>query len=130
MPHKIDYRVYYEDTDAGGVVYHANFLRFAERARTEWLREVGFNQSELDIVFVVRNLEIEYLAPGRLDDLLTVETSLQNIGRASITLSQDFIKNGKKIALMKVVLVTVSRNDIKPVGVPEEIKAKFAKLEN
>lgn len=130
MPHKIDYRVYYEDTDAGGVVYHANFLRFAERARTEWLREVGFNQSELDIVFVVRNLEIEYLAPGRLDDLLTVETSLQNIGRASITLSQDFIKNDKKIALMKVVLVTVSRNDIKPVGVPEEIKAKFAKLEN
>lgn len=125
MSHKIDYRVYYEDTDAGGVVYHANFLRFAERARTEWLREVGFNQSALDVVFVVRSLEIEYLAPGRLDDVLTVETQLQNIGRASITLSQDFIKEGKKIALMKVVLVTVSRNDIKPVSVPEEIKRKL-----
>jgi acyl-CoA thioester hydrolase len=125
MSHKIKFRVYYEDTDAGGVVYHSNYLNFAERARTEWLRDVGFNQSELDVVFVVRNIEIEYLAPGRLDDELMVETSLQNIGRASITLSQDFYKDGKKITLMKVVLVTVSRNDIKPVSVPEEIKSKL-----
>lgn len=125
MSHKIKFRIYYEDTDAGGVVYHASYLRFAERARTEWLRHLGFNQSELDVVFVVRNIEIEYLAPGRLDDVLEVETSLQNIGRASITLSQDFYKDGKKTTLMKVVLVTVSRNDIKPVSVPEEIKSKL-----
>lgn len=127
MVHKIKFRVYYEDTDAGGVVYHASYLRFAERARTEWLRDLGFNQSDLDVVFVVRNIEIEYLSPGRLDDVLEVETSLQNIGRASITLSQDFYKEGKKTTLMKVVLVTVSRNDIKPVSVPEEIKAKLVK---
>ncbi len=125
MSHKIKFRIYYEDTDAGGVVYHASYLRFAERARTEWLRHVGFNQSELEVVFVVRNLEIEYLSPGRLDDILEVETSLQNIGRASITLSQDFYKDGKKITLMKVVLVTVSRNDIKPVSVPTDIKSKL-----
>ncbi len=125
MTHKINFRVYYEDTDAGGVVYHSNYLNFAERARTEWLREVGFTQSELDVIFVVRNIEIEYLSPARLDDEVRVETGLQNIGRASITLTQDFYKGEKKLALMKLVLVTVSRNEIKPVSVPEEIKNKL-----
>lgn len=124
MTHKITFRVYYENTDAGGVVYHSNYLNFAERARTEWLREHGFNQTELDVVFVVRNIEIEYLAPARLDDTLTVETSLQNIGRASITLTQDFYKNGVVIGKMKVVLVTVSR-DLKVTSIPENIKTKI-----
>jgi acyl-CoA thioester hydrolase len=124
MMHKIDFRVYYEDTDAGGVVYHSNYLNFAERARTEWLRELGFTQSELDVVFVVRHVDIEYLAPAKLDDLVRVETSLQNIGRASITLRQEFYINSKPLATMKLVLVTVSR-DIKVVSIPDEIKKKL-----
>ena len=123
--HKIKYRVYYEDTDAGGVVYHANYLNFAERARTEWLRELGFTHSELELFFVVRNIEIDYMAPARLDDELEIETSLQNMGRASITLTQDFYKEGKPTTKMKVVLVTVSR-ELKVVSIPEEIKNKIA----
>ena len=125
MSHKIDFRVYYEDTDAGGVVYHASYLRFAERARTEWLRELGFDQPELDVVFVVRKIEIEYMAPARLDDVISVKTSIDNLGRASFTMSQDFYRGGKKITHMKVVLVTVSRHDIKPVSIPDEIKSKM-----
>lgn len=124
MKHKIIFRIYYEDTDAGRVVYNANYLKFAERARTEWLREIGFNQSELDIFFVVRHVEIDYLAPARLDDEISVETELQNISRASITMTQNFYKGEIALAKMKVVLVTVN-HEIKPVSVPQEIKNKL-----
>lgn len=125
--HKIKFRVYYEDTDAGNVMYYANYLKFAERARTEWLREHGYNQSDLDILFVVKNVEIEYFKPARLDDEVTIETQLQNIGRASITMTQEFFANNTQISLMKVVLVCVDRKAIKPTALPEEIKNKFTK---
>ncbi len=125
MPHKISYRVYYEDTDAGGVVYHANFLRFAERARTEWLREIGFNQSNLEVLFVVRKIEIDYLSPGKLDDVITVKTSLQNISRASITLNQDSYIGEKLLAKSIVVIVCVGRKELTPVSIPDEIKEKM-----
>ena len=92
MSHQINFRVYYEDTDAGRVMYYANYLKFAERARTEWLREIGFNQSELDIFFVVRHVEIDYLSPARLDDEVRVETHLQNVSGASITKTQNIYK--------------------------------------
>jgi len=123
--HEISYRVYYEDTDAGGVVYHANYLRFAERARTEWLRELGFNQSGLDVLFVVRRVEIDYLAPARLDHVLTIKTSLQNISRASITLEQDFYSDGKLMAKAIVVIVCVGRKELRPVSIPDEIRNKM-----
>jgi len=127
MTHEISYRVYYEDTDAGGVVYHANFLRFSERARTEWLREIGFNQSNLDVLFVVRRIEIDYLAPGKLDHIITVKTTLQNISRASITLNQDFYEGEKLLAKSVVVIVCVGRDEIRPVSIPDEIRAKMTK---
>ena len=82
-------RVYYEDTDSGGVVYYANYLRFMERARTEWMRALGFEQDQLireeGIVFAVRTANIEYLRPARFNDLLTVMTELRQRGRASLT---------------------------------------------
>jgi acyl-CoA thioester hydrolase len=124
MKHQIKFRVYYEDTDAGKVVFYGNYLRFAERARTEWLREIGFNQSELDIFFVVRHVEIDYLSPARLDDEIHVETELQNISRASITMTQNFYKGETALAKMKVVLVTVN-HEIRPVAIPQNIKDKL-----
>ena len=122
--HKINFRVYYEDTDAGGVVFYGNYLRFAERARTEWLRGHGYNQSNMDVLFVVKHVDIEYLLPAKLDDEITVQTALQNIGRASITMTQDFYKGSSYLAKMKVVLVCVNRQ-IKPVALPPDLKSKL-----
>ena len=98
-------RVYYEDTDAGGVVYYANYLKFAERARTEVLRSAGLNQIDLlekeGIGFVVRHVSIDYLKPAKLDDLLDVETMLETMGKASLTLRQSITRD-------KLVLATLS----------------------
>ncbi len=88
-------RVYYEDTDAGGVVYHANYLNFFERARTEFLRQYNFSQQELfakSIAFVVRRIEIDYRFPARLDDLLSVETTISEVKKASIIFKQNLWK--------------------------------------
>jgi acyl-CoA thioester hydrolase len=85
-------RIYFEDTDAGGIVYHASWLRFFERARTDWLREMGITQAELartqGLGFVVRDLQIEYLRPARLDDLIQTELSVADLRRASLRLEQ------------------------------------------
>lgn len=85
-------RVYYEDTDAGGVVYHANYLRFFERARTEWLRGLGFDQSrvraEHGVVFAVRSMTVDFLKPARFDDQLRVSVFGTRAGRASLTMHQ------------------------------------------
>lgn len=125
MAHEISYRVYYEDTDAGGVVYHANYLRFSERARTEWLRELGFDQSKLDVLFVVRKIDIDYLSPAKLDHVITVKTSMENISRASFTLQQDFYEGEKLLAKSVVVIVCVGRNELRPVSIPDDIRKKF-----
>jgi acyl-CoA thioester hydrolase len=91
--HTFTARVYYEDTDAGGIAYHAAYLRFAERARTEWLRALGIGQDELKqtygLGFVVSKLAIDYLRPARLDDELTITTALQLLGRGSMVLRQE-----------------------------------------
>jgi len=85
-------RVYYEDTDSGGVVYHANYLHFMERARTEWLRTLGFEQDQLreqeDCLFAVRRLQIDYLKPARFNDLLSVSLTVDEIGKASFQVAQ------------------------------------------
>ena len=125
MTHQISYRIYYEDTDAGGIVYHAKYLHFGERARTEFMREIGHQHSSMAVMFVVRRIEIDYLAPGRLDDLVTVKTSLQNISRAAITMSQDFYVGDKVLAKSVVVIVCVGRESLRPVSIPDEIKSKI-----
>lgn len=112
MPHCFDVRVYYEDTDAGGVVYYAHYLKFTERARTEYLRGIGFESSVLaardGVLLVVRHLEADYRAPARLDDLLTVRTSLIDLGNASFTMQQDITRGDAVLVRTKVVLACVA----------------------
>ena len=126
---KFTTRIYYDDTDAGGIVYHANFIKFAERARSEWLREWGLNNSGLlidhEFLIVVRHLTADYLAPARLDDLLTVETTLIDLGNASFTMQQRIFKDRLMVADLKVVLVCVNAAG-KPIRVPPVLRDKMA----
>lgn len=116
--------VYYEDTDSGGVVYYANYLKFAERARTELLREKGFGQAELwekhGIGFAVRRVEADYLKPARLDDRICVETVLQDLTQASITMHQRIVRNDEELVRLNVRLACIGK-DFKPVRMPKEV---------
>jgi len=108
----MEFRIYYEDTDAGGVVYHARYLAFFERGRTEFLRERGLSVGELaeqGHVFPVVRLEIDYKAPAVLDDLVRVETELLELGRSSFTMGQQLVRaiDGKLLAAGKITLVCV-----------------------
>lgn len=120
-------RIYYEDTDCGGVVYYANYLRYFERGRTEYLRTLGISPSgllEKGILFVVRKVEVDYLAPARYDDLLILETEVFEISRTSVTFGQIIKKDGLEtlVARGNVVLVMVDENG-KPARIPEDLKA-------
>ena len=105
-------RVFYEDTDAGGVVYHANYLNFCERARSEWLRHLTVGRAKLlqehDIFFVVRRATIEWKRPGRLDDLLLIETRLQAVGKVRMTFRQTVTRDGVVLAILDVEVVAVN----------------------
>ena len=129
MKHTIDIRIYYEDTDAGGIVYHPNYLKFAERGRTEFLRHTGFNNSDLQndigVMFVVRHIDIDYLKTAVLDDALTLETTIQNIKNTSFTMHQRTCRGDDVIADMHVVMVCVDMKTHKPVRLPENIKEAF-----
>ncbi len=121
------YRVYYEDTDAGGVVYYANYLKFYERARTDFLRNFQINQSklaqELNIIFVVRSCNIQYIMPARLDDLLEVSLIVKEIKSASIEMYQEIKKDDLVISNLNVSLVCVDSNNFKPKKIPQNIKS-------
>lgn len=138
MEHSLPIRVYYEDTDAGGVVYHANFLKFAERGRTEFLRHIGFENNSLKkdkgIIFVVRHMTIDYLKPAFLDDSLTLKTTIQTLKNTSFTMRQTVYReksseNGgfvaEMICDMLAALVCVDTMDIRPVRLPEPVKEAF-----
>ncbi|GAB0116403.1 tol-pal system-associated acyl-CoA thioesterase [Acidisoma sp. 7E03] len=109
--HRYPVRVYFEDTDAGGIVYHANYLRFAERARTEALRAMGLPHSEMmlrhGMIFVVRRVELDYQRPARLDDSLEIETSTLSVGGASARLQQRVVRGGETLVIVDVTLVSV-----------------------
>lgn len=121
-------RVYYEDTDSGGVVYYANYLKFLERARTEWLRALGFAQSELlrdyNVIFVVRRVEIDYLKPAVFDDLLAVTVREHEAGRSWIELDQTVERDGILVRA-RVKIVSVNGLTFKPVAIPADIKNKM-----
>jgi acyl-CoA thioester hydrolase len=113
--HVLPVRVYFEDTDCGGVVYHANFLKFCERGRSDFIRLLGIDATSLagpeagePAIFVVRRVEIDYLKPGRMDDVLEVVTSCAEIGSASLVLQQDVQRVGTLLARAKVTVVLVS----------------------
>lgn len=123
--HFAQYRIYYEDTDAAGVVYYANYLKYGERARTEALRAMGINQSELfkneNIGFVVRRVEADYLSPARLDDIVTIETTLHAIGAARFTMHQLLKKDDR--LLVNMIIEIVSVNDaFKPTAMHHTLK--------
>ncbi|MBI1219052.1 MAG: tol-pal system-associated acyl-CoA thioesterase [Rhodobacteraceae bacterium] len=109
MSHRFPLRVYYEDTDLAGIVYYANYLKFIERARSEWVRGLGVDQvrlkAEQGIVFAVRRLEADYLAPARFDDLLEVETTLHALTGARIVLDQAVLRGAERLFAARVTLV-------------------------
>ena len=125
-------RVYYEDTDAGGVVYHSQYLNFLERARTEWLRHLGFDHNnlrdEFKLVFVVHSMQIQFKKPAKLDDLLTISSKLVQIGRGSFEFFQNISVNQQTLIEAQVKLACVDTITFKPVGIPEQIRQKMEQL--
>jgi len=125
MTHTFPLRVYYEDTDMGGVVYHANYLRFIERARSDWVRQLGNDQNAMrdaGIVWVVRRIECDYVAAARFDDELTVETDMTSISGARLVMDQ-VVKRGED-TIFKAQVTAVCMNDRgRPVRLPAEIRA-------
>ena len=124
-------RVYYEDTDAQGVVYYANYLKFFERARTEFLREVGYEQMKLmqeKIIFVVRGLELNLLKPARLDDKLIIKTSLIKLGKVSFDFEQVASANDHKIAKANIKCGCLHSETFSPSPLPEYLHNGMKKL--
>jgi acyl-CoA thioester hydrolase len=128
--HDFPVRVYYDDTDAGGVVYHANYLKFTERARSEYLRALGYENSKIrkdfSIIIVVKNIEAEYFTPARLDDFLTIQTRLLSVKNTSFVMEQKAIRNDVCIFTMTVVLVCINE-DGRPTKIPDPVKESFLK---
>ncbi len=125
-------RVYYEDTDAGGVVYYANYLRFMERARTEWLRALGFEQDRLaaeGVLFMVARIAVDYLAPARFNDRLDVGVRLERLARASFELSQTVCgpPAGRTLCRGHVRIACVHSQTLKPRAIPPAIRQEVTR---
>ena len=122
-------RVYHEDTDMGGVVYYANYLKFAERARTEWLRALGFEQAELArthaVLFVVRSASIEYFKPSRLDDALQVTVELVKVGASQIDVNQRVLRGDDPLAYLEIRIACVAAGTMRPVRMPAPLAARI-----
>jgi acyl-CoA thioester hydrolase len=127
--HHFDLRVYWEDTDAGGVVFFVNYLKFFERARTEWLRELGFSQETwraTGAVFVVSNVQIRYLQPARLDDCLHITTRVKNSGQASLTVNQQATRDSVLLCESEVRLGFVDTRHLRPRRLPADFLSQIA----
>jgi acyl-CoA thioester hydrolase len=129
MTHRHPVRVYYEDTDLAGIVYYANYLKFIERARTEWVRAAGIDQAVLretqGIVFAVRRVEADYLRPVRFGEDLTVETRADLFGGARIVLAQDILRAGERVFASVVTLVCMDASG-HAARIPAEVRAALA----
>ncbi len=124
MPYTLPIRVYYEDTDMAGIVYYANYLKFIERGRSEWVREIGMDQHEMKaegIVFAVRRVECDYLGSAVLDDLLTVETEVANVTAARLVMEQR-VKRGDEVLFHAMVTVVCMNEAGQPVRLPANIR--------
>lgn len=115
-------RIYYEDTDAAGVVYHANYLRFMERARTEWLRELGFAPAKLKqahhLVFVIKSIHIDYLKPAWFDDQLQISTQMTELKRASMIVAQEVQRENEVLSQATVRIATINLTNLRPEPFP------------
>lgn len=122
-------RVYWEDTDAGGVVYYANYLKFLERARTEWLSHLGLEQDQLvehaGVVFVVRRVEVDYLLPARFNDRLLVSSEMTYLGNASLTMQQQVLRNDSVLLKAIVKVACVQRSGFRPARIPAFVSRAF-----
>jgi tol-pal system-associated acyl-CoA thioesterase len=127
----LNIRVYYEDTDSGGVVYYANYLKFIERGRSEFLRDMGFEQDQLiesqGVIFVVRSLKAEYLLPARFNDMLVVYTQVEKSRHASLIFSQKItdLKQNKVLFEAQVTVACLDAKKFKPCAIPSDILEKI-----
>jgi acyl-CoA thioester hydrolase len=125
-------RVYYEDTDSGGVVYYANYLRYFERARTEWLRALGYEQGRLleraGIAFAARSAQVEYLKPARLDDEIVVVSHISSVGRAQVIFDQRVERDGQLLVEAKMRIASFDPVRGKAVAMPKDIYDNFKAL--
>lgn len=131
--HILPLRIYYEDTDAGGVVYHANYLKYMERGRSDMLRLLGLDQEKMlkfreadDIKFVIIRTEVDYVKPARLNDEITVRSRISGLGRASLVMEQEICRSGDILA-RGVIRVAALGEQGKPVRLPKKIIQKFTK---
>ncbi|WP_421134113.1 tol-pal system-associated acyl-CoA thioesterase [Alteromonas sp. A079] len=130
--HKHAVRVYYEDTDAGGIVYYANYLKFMERARTEWLRGLGYEQDilmEQSVAFVVKHVEMHNYAPARFNQLLSIESHVVELGGASLVFKQ-IIKNEENVTLVvaTIKVACVSLDSMKPKRLPKTLLGEISRV--
>jgi acyl-CoA thioester hydrolase len=124
-------RIYYEDTDAAGIVYYANYLRFLERGRTEFLRTLGHDQNVLmreGVAFAVRSVSAEFLKPAKLDDLLTVETAIASLGRAQVTFAQRVLRGHELLLDAKIRVACIDPVRGKPIPMPRTIHEQLSAL--
>lgn len=127
MAHEFPVRVYYEDTDMAGIVYHANYLKFIERARSEWVKGMGIDQNALreheGVVFVIRRIEADFRASARFDDELVVQTKVQSVSGVRLVLHQEVQRDGEALFTAEVTLVTMTL-DGHPTRLPQQIRRK------
>ena len=132
--HEIPVRVYYEDTDAAGIVYHSNYLKFAERGRTEYLRARGYDHPRLaaehGVVFAVAGCDVAFLRPARLDDLLTVRTVVTAMGGARLEMVQEVLRDGTVCARLAVTLAVLQAGTLRPMRLPAPLQHAFARALN
>lgn len=127
-------RVYYEDTDAAGVVFYANYLKYFERARTEWLRSLGIEQSELianeNLMFIVRNVSARYIAPARLDDEVLIETQVKQVGAASVQFEQTALRDNEPLCTSQIEVCCINAQTFLPTRLPDHLRSLFKKVQN
>ncbi len=132
QPFSFPVRVYYEDTDAAGVVYYANYLKFFERARTEWLRSVGFEQQkmadELGLRFVIARVECDFKLPAKLDDAIDVDVRVARLGSASMVFEQSAKRGSTVLATARVRVGCIESNTLTPASLPPELRAAVEQL--
>lgn len=126
--HTLDIRIYYEDTDAGGVVYYANYLKFFERGRTEFLRNLGFEQDKLikqDIIFAVRKATVDFKQAARFNEQLKVATEIEQLKKVSVIFSQKIYRDDKLICQAQFIIACLSASQFKPIAIPDNIMRKL-----
>jgi acyl-CoA thioester hydrolase len=126
-------RIYWEDTDAGGVVYHARYVAFLERARTEWMRTHGYGQDDLrqqhDLVFAVRSMTVDFIRPARLDDMLGVTSGLRECRRASAVFVQEIRREGERLLTAQVRVAALEASTFRPCAIPQPLYDQLKALE-